>query len=88
MGSFRPALSRHRRLEKGASDADGLGNHINPARIEIFGRLRNRLSYRGMLTVTPKADDRESPLRLEQNRDDIRRDFEILKSPVNSSNAA
>ena len=74
-------------LDKGAADARGNGNRVDPARREAFLRLRELLSYRGSANnAVPPFDHRDSPYLLDANGPEIRRQFRQLQLPDNSPN--
>ncbi len=76
-------------LDKGAADARGDGNRVDPARREAFLRLRELLSYCGSKNnAVPPFDHHDSPYLLDANWPEIRRQIRQLqlRSSDNSSN--
>ena len=71
-------------LDKGATDARGQGNHVDPARLAAYLRLRDLLSQRDTTQVVPPR--MESPHRLDSNWPDILRQFQQLQSPRGNAN--
>ncbi len=71
-------------LDKGATDARGLGNHVDPARLAAYLRLRELLSFSDTTQADPPRS--ESPYRLDSDWPAILQQFQQLQSPRGNSN--
>ena len=74
-------------LDKGSSDARGLGNQVILGEPSRYARLKKLLSFRSADGHIPEFHHLESPRNLESNWSSLKTEFEYLKSTATTNSA-